>query len=212
MQKNLFVWLIASYFVVTCLLSEALAANNPPRSPWLVKEAWMTDQPLELSANSHQLIRAIRNASVHGLNPDSYGLTEIMAMVDAMIETDEPLSLGGRPQKSVPARDYNLLSEFLSRQMDQAFVHLATHLGQGVVDARSTQQELFRDVPSVNTTHLLESVRERPAERHAGTRVGDTHTPGISTPDRSNAQSSDRACCRRCTSCHQHLHLRCQNR
>ena len=160
MQKNLVVWLITAYLVTTGLLSEALAANNPSRSPWLVKEAWMTDQPLELSENSHQLIRAIRNASVHGLNPDSYGLAEIMVTVDALSDTDNPLLLSGRLRESATARNDSLLGKSLSNQMDQAFTSLATHLGQGVVDARSTQLELFRDAPSVDTAHLLESVRK----------------------------------------------------
>lgn len=160
MQKKINVWLIAAYFLVTCLLSEAMAASNLPRSPWLVKEAWMTDQPLELSENSRQLIRAIRNASVHGLNPDSYGLAEIMVTIEALSETGSAVLPGERVQGPATGQSDAQVSKSLSNQMDRAFTHLATHLGQGVVDARSTQLELFRDAPTVNTADLLESVRK----------------------------------------------------
>ncbi len=136
------------------------------QSPWFAEEnrlasllANRTASPsTELSENSRQLIRAIRNASVHGLDPDSYGLSQIMITIDALSAPEESLPLSVRLQETGQPADSNRLRKSLSARMDLAFVRLAKHLGEGVVDARATQGGLFRDPPQINTTHLLESV------------------------------------------------------
>lgn len=111
-----------------------------------------------LSANAQQLISAIRNASVHGLNPDSYGLSQIQLTVDALTAMDTRSSPSGRLVRTTLTPASHRLRKSLSAWMDYAFVRLATHLGRGVVDARSTQRRLFRVVPHVNTERLLESI------------------------------------------------------
>ena len=207
---------MASYFAVTCLLNEATAAGDSPRttlemlsespaaanparlptrqysdrnlydrsreisqeqtdeerdsvftqSPWFIEEnrlaSLLSGQPANLSENlsenSRQLIRAIRNAPVHGLNTDSYGLSQIMIAVDALDVRGKPLPLSELLHGKAQRPDSNDLRKSLSARLDLAFARLATHLGEGVVDARTTQRGLFRDPPQINSENLLKSV------------------------------------------------------
>ncbi|MGQ7847825.1 L,D-transpeptidase family protein [Granulosicoccus sp. 3-233] len=125
----------------------SLQANDP----------WLTEDGL--SINAQQLIRSIQNAAIHGLNPDSYGLAEILRTVDTLSGLDRTGAGAGKLQHGVHLPGSLSLRELLGRQMDQAFVGLVQHLGQGVVDARATQKDLFRDVPAINAQAQLESVR-----------------------------------------------------
>ena len=132
------------------------------QNPWLASAGQVTHQSANYSASlsrdSQQLIRALRNASVHGLDPDSYGLSKILRTVRALSGLEQPSMWNGHLLHTSQVSDSQRLRELLSAQMDHAFVRLATHLGQGVVDALSTQRGLFREVPKVNSEHLLESV------------------------------------------------------
>ncbi len=112
------------------------------QSPWFIEEnrlaSLLSGQPANqlanLSENSGQLIRAIRNAPVHGLNTDSYGLSQIMIAVDALDARDKPLPLSELLQGKAQRPDSNDLRKSLSARLDLAFARLATHLGEGVVD------------------------------------------------------------------------------
>ncbi|NND92681.1 MAG: L,D-transpeptidase family protein, partial [Granulosicoccus sp.] len=118
--------------------------------PWLTSDG--------LSGNAQQLIRAIQNAYVHGLDADSYFLPQILRTVDTLTHLDKPDTQADHLAHSVHLPDTDTLRNDLSALMSRAFMRLATHLGQGVVDARATQRELYRDVPRVEAVSLLESV------------------------------------------------------
>lgn len=178
MQKNTVVWLMASYLVVTCLLNDAYAGSEPAQSPWLVEAGQLTHRSVSpsapLSENSRQLINAIRNAQVHGLNPERYGLSQIMIASDALSDVAAPLPSSENLPATASLLDMAHLRTVFSTRMDQAFVQLASHLGEGVVDARATQRDLYRDAPTVNTGHLLESVR---SARQTATQALESVTP-----------------------------------
>lgn len=129
-----------------------------PLTPRQADAPWLTDQGL--SSNAQQLIRSIQNAAVHGLDPDNYGLAEILRTVDTLNGLDKPGTHAGHRQRSVHLPGSLSLRDTLSNQMDEAFVSLARHLGQGVVDARATQRDLYRDAPVINAEELLRDVRE----------------------------------------------------
>lgn len=126
----------------------ALQSNGP----------WLTDEGL--SINAQQLIRSIQNAAVHGLNPESYGLAEILRTVDTLGGLDRNRGSDASTPQTVHLPGSPSLRNDLSDRMDKAFITLASHLGQGVVDARATQKGLFRDAPTVNAEALLDSVRQ----------------------------------------------------
>lgn len=156
------------------LPGQQLDAALTRKSPWFSEESLLASQSASpvpswsaspsanlsttLSDNSRQLIRTIRNASVHGLNPDNYGLSQIMIAIDALSAMDLPVPLSDRLQGTVPQPDSDRLRQSFSASMDLAFARLATHLGEGVVNARKTQRGLFRDAPQINAEHLLASV------------------------------------------------------
>ncbi len=131
-------------------LSDAQRSELQSNGPWLTSDG--------LSINAQQLIRSIQNAAVHGLNPDSYALAEILRTVDTLSGLDGSRSQAGRP-RTVHLPGSLSLKDVLNDRMDQAFIKLSQHLGQGVVDARATQKDLFRDAPVVNAEDLLDSVR-----------------------------------------------------
>lgn len=132
-------------------LTSAQVASLQANGPWLTDEG--------LSINAQQLIRSIQNAAIHGLDPDSYGLAEILRTVDTLSGLDRSGPQPGQQQRTVHLPGSLSLRDVLTRQMDQAFTSLSLHLGQGVVDARATQRSLFRDAPVINAQELLESVR-----------------------------------------------------
>ena len=132
-------------------LSDAQRSELQTNGPWLTSDG--------LSINAQQLIRSIQNAAVHGLNPDSYALAEILRTVDTLSGLDDSRRGAGQRPRTVHLPGSLSLKDVLNDRMDQAFIKLSQHLGQGVVDARATQRDLFRDAPVVNAEELLQSVR-----------------------------------------------------
>ena len=136
----------------------ALLSN---RGPWLTGNG--------LSENSRQLINAISNAHLHGLNPEAYSLSTILKYADTLkfsapdsserpvlSEKDAALeALAPSIKRRTPDYQHHQFEQILNRE----FSRLAKHLGQGTVDARAIQTRLYRDVPQVNTDKLLESVK-----------------------------------------------------
>lgn len=140
---------------LTLQLSDSRPTEKPVslenQGPWLTSNG--------LSINAQQLIRAIQDVSVHGLDPNQYALPEILRSLETLSDLERLETHAGQGQRSGHPPGSDSLMTTLSRQMDQAFVKLARHLGQGVVDARATQEELYRDVPDVDPHALLDSVR-----------------------------------------------------
>lgn len=109
--------------------------------PWLTK--------IGISDNAQQLIRAIQDAQVHGLNPQAYGQNDILTTLDTLTHLDTTRTVSNDPLAAFDPRD-DILRDKFSQLLDDAFGELIMHHGQGLVDARATQNRLFRDVPDVH--------------------------------------------------------------
>ncbi len=120
--------------------------------PWLTHNA--------LSLNSQQLIRFIQDAAIHGLNPNAYELQEILRTLDTLTHLDKPSTQAGQLSRTVHLPGLASLRTQFSSLMETAFISLASHLGQGTVEARATQHKLYRDPPTVDTAALLERLRD----------------------------------------------------
>ena len=112
-----------------------------------------------LSDNAHELIRAIKNAKNHGLNPQAYQLSEINSAVDLfvhhLVKTEATRSTKGR----IPTTSEIALNIQLNILFETSFLQLVDHLGQGVVDGRNIQKRLYRDPPQIDAFQLLQSVK-----------------------------------------------------
>lgn len=143
------------------LLREGAAdASLEDRGPWLTATG--------VSDNTRQLLAFLRDSTAHGLSPEHYGLTELERAV-ARREHEAALSAfgaaashprGSRVIDNAAAEDNTVASrgERLERHLDATFRELATHLGRGIVDARSTQRRLFRDVPDPDIDALMAAI------------------------------------------------------
>ena len=149
-------WLGAAHALNLAIdIPESLPASN--KKTLMLNGPWLTDHGL--SRNTQQLIRAIQDASVHGLNPEAYELSSLLRTVDALNAPDHsdswPAEYSASPvQKNVKALRYEL-----AQQLSNSFVLLAEHLGNGVVDAESVQKRLYRPAPEIDTNELLEALK-----------------------------------------------------
>lgn len=140
--------------------ADAVRAQLATFGPWLARDG--------VSENAHQLIRAIADIQAHGLAPYAYELETLRRERDErerfatrnafeaglarlLLRLDSVLTAQPDNQRADEA-------ERLNATFQRSFVRLATHLGQGVVDARATQVDLFRDVPRVDTDALLDDL------------------------------------------------------
>ena len=116
---------------------------------------WVTEKGI--SINAEQLIDAIQNASIHGLNPEAYGLSSILETSDALVILSRYVS-DNTDSVDLLSPDIELLRTMLKRQLNAAFTRLSEHLGQGVVDAITVQNRLFRQSPVINAHALLDAL------------------------------------------------------
>lgn len=130
------------------------AGNNNPalHGPWLSAAG--------LSANAQQLIRALQNAPVHGLDPAAYALPQILQTVDLLASWDRSTSTTMPDNRAQTLRDHQVLRTKLTRQLDDAFIAFAEHMGRGVVDASTVQLDLHRSRPRVNAQTLLQRLTD----------------------------------------------------
>lgn len=112
-----------------------------------------------LSANAQQLIRALQNAPVHGLNPEAYGLPQILRTVDQLASWDRTIANTLPDNKAQTLRDHAALRTNLTRQLDAAFLAFTEHMGRGVVDASAIQLDLHRNAPRVFPQALLKRLK-----------------------------------------------------
>ncbi len=117
---------------------------------------WLTDNGI--SANGQQLIRAIQDSAVHGLNPEAYGLPMLLRTVDTLEALEREDARGNTFVSTNFLAEVATLRQELEQQLSHAFVTLAEHLGQGVVDAESLQHRLYRAPPEINAQALLDAV------------------------------------------------------
>ncbi len=117
---------------------------------------WLTDNGI--SANAQQLIRAIQDSAVHGLNPEAYGLPMLLRTVDTLEALEREDAHGNTLVSTSFLAEASTLRQELEQQLNHAFVTLAEHLGQGVVDAESLQHRLYRAPPEINAKALLDAV------------------------------------------------------
>lgn len=125
---------------------------------------WLSDNGI--SPNAQVLIRAIQDAKIHGLQPESYGLNRILSVVDNLNTLDEKRAADASPQKTQLSNDQNALRFSLNQLLDTNFIKLVEHLGKGIVDGKSNQKQLYRDAPEVNAFNLLVSVSDAQLSVH----------------------------------------------
>ncbi len=131
---------------------------NTSASPYSLHKhgPWLTDGGI--SGNSQELIKALKDARAHGLNPDSYELPTILATVKRILELDygenttDHLSLSELKSLKLSLRNN------LNTQLNQAFLKLAQDLGRGAVVATDVQRQMFRKAPAVNPQEWLEAL------------------------------------------------------
>jgi len=118
---------------------------------------WLTGN--ELSHNAQQLIRAIQDSHVHGLNPESYGFSEILYAAELLTQAShEVAELDMTLLGYAKVGNKTLLQYQLDQLLDDGFMKLARHLGQGVVNGQNLQSRFFRELPSVDAEELLASI------------------------------------------------------
>lgn len=131
-------------------------ANKPTESLINKQSPWLMDGGI--SANSQQLISLLKDAEVHGLNSDNYGLPKILFTVNKILK----LEYGESAEGELSAAELNTLKVSLRRdldgQMDDAFLRLARDLGRGVTKATKVQRQMFRKAPKVNPEEWLNAV------------------------------------------------------
>lgn len=131
-------------------------------SPWL--------SPIGISSNGQQLIRAIQDAQVHGLNPDAYDLLQILHSVKSLSRLDGTTQIDSSnsvlsasvspaelPEMSLEKKS---IREQLAKQLDDAFLLFVDHLAHGVVDAKSAQSSQFHSAKKIDRKSLLRSIHE----------------------------------------------------
>jgi len=109
--------------------------------PWLSRDG--------ISHNAQQLIRAIQDAQIHGLNPEAYGQTKILTALDTLSHLDTSQTVTNSPIAVFDPR-VDILRDKLDKLLDTAFDNLIMHHGQGLVDAQTLQKKLFRELPEVH--------------------------------------------------------------
>jgi len=108
---------------------------------------WITQDGLH--HNTSALINAINDADAHGLNPASYHITSLEQAVESFVKKSEKSGA-----YITAANEVHKLR--LDGQLQAAFVHLASDLGKGVINAQATQANLYRPAPVVNTDTLIQ--------------------------------------------------------
>ncbi len=101
-----------------------------------------------LSLNTSQLVNAIANSAAHGLNPDAYKINQIKNSINrwnSIYAINGVLSIQQNQQRT-----------HLENQLKDSFLLLLADLGQGVLDARSIQRDLKRNVPAIKLVELYE--------------------------------------------------------
>ncbi|MFK8080130.1 MAG: murein L,D-transpeptidase [Granulosicoccus sp.] len=117
---------------------------------------WLTDDGI--SHNAQVLIRTVQDARVHGLSPETYKLSSMLAIVDALSHIDDTRATTTSEHALSSDDEITALRLRLSRLLDDNFIKLTEHLGQGVVNGRAVQSRLYRNPPRVNAFNLLVSV------------------------------------------------------
>jgi len=103
------------------------------------------------TTNARQLIERIADIGAHGLDPSRYDLDGLREGVAALFDPQPP-------RIPVEFAFDSPAHAALVYRFDRAFSRLARDLGRGIVDARATQAELYRDVPVVDIASLREAL------------------------------------------------------
>lgn len=109
-----------------------------------------------MTENTYDLISAIRDSVLHGLNPASYEISRVEQDLDSFVTNNEISS--------------DFLSESAARErkeleakLHEAFRNISYDLGRGVLDAQKTQKNLYRSAPAVNAEELITRLQNRTA-------------------------------------------------
>lgn len=129
--------------------SAARAKTLEHYGPWLTAKGY--------SSNAQELIRSIRDARVHGLNPEAYNLTAILNTVKAIrqLNSTNNSSVGGTTDSTMAVASHR--SDF-DKQLSDAFTKLAIDLGRGATKAQKVQRQMFRAAPKVDAQEWLNAI------------------------------------------------------
>lgn len=115
---------------------------------------WFTQNGV--SNNTNDLISAIRDSVLHGLNPASYEISSVEQDLDSFVTNNE--NSGSFLSESVAKE-----REALEARLYKAFAKFSRDMGRGVLDAQKTQRNLHRAAPTVNTEELIARLQNQSA-------------------------------------------------
>ena len=117
--------------------------------PWLTAKGY--------SENAQELLNYIQDASAHGLNPEAYDLTAILATVTkiSQLNSENESFVGGSSELSNSIASHRADIE---KQFGEAFTKLANDLGKGATDGNEVQRRMFATLPTVNARDWLNSI------------------------------------------------------
>ena len=130
------------------LQNVASTANQTNKSVWFTQTG--------VTENTYDLISAIRDSVLHGLNPASYEISRVELDLDSFVTDNETSGdflseSASRDRKALEAKFY------------EAFRKLSHDLGSGVLNAQKTQKNLYRSAPAVNAEELITRLQNRTA-------------------------------------------------
>ncbi len=115
---------------------------------------WFTQNGV--TRNTNDLISAIRDSVLHGLNPASYEISSVEQDLNSFVTNNE--NSGAFLSASVTQE-----RKALETKLYKAFALISRDLGRGVLDAQKTQRNLHRAAPAVNTEELIARLQNRSA-------------------------------------------------
>ena len=123
------------------------AQSTPFAEAKLTDNVWFSS--FGTSKNTEDLLTAITDSAVHGLNPHSYALSSLEQEINSFVTNSENSGLYTSDSTSKERGK-------IERQLFKAFAQLSGDLGRGVLDAQATQRSLYRAPPKVDTDALVD--------------------------------------------------------
>jgi len=117
--------------------------------PWLTANGY--------SSNAQELIHAIQDAQVHGLNPQAYDIKAILNTVRsiAQLSSQNTSNSGANPNLIKAINSHRLKFD---NQLNEAFTKIAIDLGRGATKAQKVQRQMFRAAPKIKPQEWLNAI------------------------------------------------------
>lgn len=136
----------------TDVLDEESGETLEDFGPWLTAKGY--------SPNAQELIQALQDARIHGLNPEAYNLTAILSTVRniGQLSTTNASSIGESADLTMAIASHR--ADF-DKQLSEAFTKYATDLGRGATKAQKVQRQMFRAAPKVDAHEWLNAISKK---------------------------------------------------